>query len=135
MTEFFGPNPKIAPPATVSSMAMESGTADHSDDEDQELPCKMPPTKKKRKSSKSLALEMMKFLKELKEELEKISLSKNAPRENVYNESIPRHFVKKGRLRTYCIYVHFLKLKWRDFFSFWKKKKLMRSEYFKSEVP
>ena len=38
MTEFFGSNPKIVPAATVSSMAMEAGTADHSDDEDEELP-------------------------------------------------------------------------------------------------
>ena len=34
MTEFFGSNPKIVPAATVSSMATEAGTADHSDDED-----------------------------------------------------------------------------------------------------
>ena len=120
MTEFFGSNPKIVPAATVSSMAKESGTADHSDDEDEELPRNTPPKKKKRRSSK--------FLKEFKddkrkEELEKMSLSqKNAPRENVCNESIPRHFVKKGRLRTYyCIYVHFLKHKLGDCFGFKKK--------------
>ena len=38
MTKFFGSNPKIVSAATVSYMAMESGTADHSDDEDEELP-------------------------------------------------------------------------------------------------
>ncbi|XP_044178480.1 uncharacterized protein LOC122960377 [Acropora millepora] len=46
MTEFFGSNPKIVPAATVSSMAMESGTADHSDDEDEELPRNTPPKRK-----------------------------------------------------------------------------------------
>ena len=61
-------------------MAMESGTADQSDDEDEKLPRKTPPKKKKRRSSKSSASEMMEFLKEFKddkqkEELEKMSLS------------------------------------------------------------
>ena len=55
---------------------------------------------------------------------------KNARRENVDNESIPRHFVKKGRLRTYsCIYVHFLKLKWGDCFGFGKNKQLCCQEW------
>ena len=110
-------------------------TSDHSDDEDEELPRKTPPKKKKRRSSKSSASEMIEFLKEFKddkrkEELEKnVTISKNARRENVYNESIPRHFVKKGRLRTYsCIYVHFLKLKWGDCFGFGKNKQLCGQE-------
>ena len=38
MTEFFGSNPKIAPATAVSSMAMEAEKADHSHDEDEELP-------------------------------------------------------------------------------------------------
>ena len=88
MTEFFGPNPKIVPAATVSSMAMESGTADHSDDEDEELPRNTPPKKKKRRSSKSSASEMIEFLKELKdgqrkEELEKMSLSQKMHQEKM----------------------------------------------------
>ena len=83
MTEFFGSNPKIVPAATVSSMAMEAGTADHSDDEDEELSRKKPPKKKKRRSSKSSASEMIVFLKEFrddkrKEELENISVSQKS---------------------------------------------------------
>ena len=59
-----------------------------------------------------------------------VTISKNAQRENVYNESIPRHFVKKGRLRTYsCIYVHFLNLRWGDCFSFRKNKQLCCQEW------
>ena len=88
MTEFFGSNPKIVPAATVSSMAMESGTADHSDDEDEELPRNTPPKKKKRRSSKSSASEMIEFLKEFKddkrkEELEKMSLSQKMHQEKM----------------------------------------------------
>ena len=88
MTEFFGSNPKIVPAATVSSMAMEAGTADHSDDEDEELPRKTPPKKKRRRSSKSSASEMIEFLKEFKddkrkEELEKMSLSQKMHEEKM----------------------------------------------------
>ena len=88
MTEFFGSNPKIVPAATVSTMAMETGTADHSDDEDEELPRKTPPKKKKRRSSKSSASEMIEFRKEFKddkwkEELEKMSLSQKMHEEKM----------------------------------------------------
>ena len=59
-----------------------------------------------------------------------VTISKNARRENVYYESISRHFVIKGRLRTYsCIYVHFLKLKWGDCFGFRKNKQLCGQEW------
>ena len=86
MTGFFGSNPKIVPAATVSSMAMESGTADHSDVEDEELPRNTPPKKKKRRSSKSSSSEMIEFLKEddkRKEELEKMSLSQKMHQEKM----------------------------------------------------
>ena len=86
MTGFFGSNPKIVPAATVSSMAMESGTADHSDVEDEELPRNTPPKKKKQRSSKSSTSEMMEFLKEddkWKEELEKMSLSQKMHQEKM----------------------------------------------------
>ena len=72
LEEFFGSNPKIVPAATVSSMVMEAGTADHSDDEDEELPRKTPPKKKKRRLSKSLASEMIEFLKEFKDDKRKV---------------------------------------------------------------
>ena len=88
MTEFFGSNPKIVPAATVSSIAKESGTADHSDDEAEELPRNTPPEKKKRRSSKSPASEMIEFLKEFKDdkrkgELKKMSLSQKMHQEKM----------------------------------------------------
>jgi len=71
MTEFFGSNPKIVPATTVSSMAKEAERADHSHDEDEELPRQMLLKKKKRRSSKSSASEMIRFLKEFEDEKRK----------------------------------------------------------------
>ena len=105
MTELFGCNPKIVPATTVSSMVMEAERADHSHDEDEELPRQMLLKKKKRRSSKSSASEMIRFLKEFKdekrkEEMEKMSLPQKITKRKGHNESIPRHSNKKGRLRT-----------------------------------
>ena len=47
MTELFGCNPKIVPATTVSSMVMEAERADHSHNEDEELPRQMLLKKKK----------------------------------------------------------------------------------------
>ena len=78
LTEFFGCNPKFVPATTVSSMAMEAGAADHSHEEDEEPPRQTLLKKKKRRSSKSSTSEMIRFLKEFKDEkrkgLEKMSL-------------------------------------------------------------
>ena len=88
MTEFFGSNPKIVPAATVSSMAMEAGTADHSDDEDEELPRKTPPKKKKRRSSKSSASEIIEFLKEFKDDKQKEELGKMSLSPKMHEEKM-----------------------------------------------
>ena len=88
MTEFFGSNPKIVPATTVSSMAMEAESVDHSHDEDEELPRQTLLKKKKRRSSKSSASEMIRFHKEFKDEKqkqepEKCHCLKKSQRENV----------------------------------------------------
>ena len=71
LAEFFRSDPKIIPPATISSLTRASaGSA--SSDEDEELSlAKAVPKKKRKRRSKSSATEIIEFLTEFKEEKRK----------------------------------------------------------------
>jgi len=71
LAEFFRSDPKIIPPATVSSLPTASAGS-QSTDEDEELPlAKAVPKKKRKRRSKSSAAEIIEFLTEFKEEKRK----------------------------------------------------------------
>ena len=101
LAEFFWSDPKIIPPATVSSLPTASAGS-QSTDEDEELPlAKAVPKKKRKRKSKSSAAEIIEFLTEFKEERRTIKVRpcrKDARGENGYYGLIPGHSVKKESL-------------------------------------
>lgn len=92
LAEFFGSNPKIIPPATVSTLSLNAsvGTTEDvsTDDEGSSRASEPPKKKKKRRCSKSSASEMIEFLKEFKEEKRKEEQEKIALVQHMHEEKM-----------------------------------------------
>ena len=88
LAEFFWSDPKIIPPATVSSLPTASAGS-QSTDEDEELPLtKAVPKKKRKRKSKSSAVEIIEFLTEFKEEKRKEEQQKFDLAERMHEEKM-----------------------------------------------
>ena len=88
LAEFFRSDPKIIPPATVSSLPTASAGS-QSTDEDEESPlAKAVPKKKRKRRSKSSAAEIIEFLTEFKEEKRKEEQQKFDLAERMHEEKM-----------------------------------------------
>lgn len=88
LAEFFRSDPKIIPPATVSSLPTAS-EGYQSTDEDEESPLeKAVPKKKRKRRSKSSAAEIIEFLTEFKEEKRKEEQQKFDLAERMHEEKM-----------------------------------------------